>query len=139
MTAAADDPELLWKSAKSFMGWKSQGTPNQINVGNQLITSAKLIAQAMNEFFISKVETIRAGMTIVAFNLGKVHDIMMNKNCKMKLNHVTVLKVKKVLKSLSNSRSTGSDELDNYSVKLPTEFISKPLHHYSFPDAEQVP
>ena len=53
MTAAADDPELLWKSAKSFMGWKSQGTPNQLNVGNQLITSAKLIAQAMNEFFIS--------------------------------------------------------------------------------------
>ena len=129
MTAVADDPELLWKSAKSFMGWKSQGTPNQISVGNQLITSAKLIAQAMNEFFISKVETIRAGMSIVAFNLGKVHDIMMNKSCKMKLNHVTVLKVKKVLKSLSNSRSTGIDELDNFSVKLAAEFIAKPLHH----------
>ena len=63
MTEVADSPELVWKSAKSFMGWKTQGTPNQVKVGNQLVTSAKLIAKAMNEFFINKVETIRAGMT----------------------------------------------------------------------------
>ena len=129
MTEVADSPDLVWKSAKSFMGWKTQGTPNQIKVGSQLVTSAKMIAQGMNEFFLNKVQTIREGMTSVAFNMSKVHDIMLNKNCKMKLKHVSVLKVKKVLKSLSNSRSTGIDELDNFSVKLAAEFIAQPVHH----------
>ena len=47
----------------------------------------------------------------------------------MKINHVTVSKVKKMLKSLSNSRSTGIDELDNFSVKLSAELIAQPVHH----------
>ena len=111
------------------MGWKTQGTPTQINIGNKLITSAKLIAQKMNEFFIDKVQTIRAGMQAAVCNLDKVHAIMSNKKCKMKVTHVTVLKVKKILKSLSNSRSTGIDELDNFSVKLAAEYISQPVHH----------
>ena len=111
------------------MGWKTQGTPNQLKVDGQLVTSAKKIAKCMNEFFLNKVQTIRAAMTTVAFTLTKVHDIMLNKNCEMRLNHVGVLKVKKVLKSLSNSRSTGIDELDNFSVKLAAESISQPIHH----------
>ena len=68
-------------------------------------------------------------MREVTFSLAKVHDIMINKRCKMKLNHVSVTKVKKVLKSLSNSSSTGIDELDNFSVKLAAESISEPLHY----------
>ena len=129
MTEVADSPDLVWKSAKSFMRWKTQGTPNQIKVDGQLITSAKKIAQAMNEFFLNKVKTIREGMTTVAFNLSKVHDIMLNKKCKMKLKHVSLQTVKKVLKSLSNSRSTGIDELDNFSVKLAAEFIAQPVQY----------
>ena len=54
---------------------------------------------------------------------------MLNKNCKMKLNHVSVVKIKKILKSLSNSRSTGIDELDNFSVKLAADLIAQPVHH----------
>ena len=111
------------------MGWKTQGTPNQLKVDSQLVTSAKKIAQSMNEFFINKVQTIRAGMAAVAFKLTKVHDIMHGKHCEMKLNHVGLPKVKKILKSLSNSRSTGLDELDNYSIKLAADSISQPVHH----------
>ena len=54
---------------------------------------------------------------------------MQQKTCKMRINHVTLLKVTKVLKSLSNSRSCGVDELDNFSVKLAAGHISKPLHY----------
>ena len=129
MGEVADSPDLVWKSAKCFMGWKHQGTPTQINIGNKLVTSAKLIAQTMNEFFLNKVQTIRAGMQYVACNMDKVHGIMSNKRCKMKINHETVSKVKKMLKSLSNSRSTGIDELDNFSVKLSAELIAQPVHH----------
>ena len=68
-------------------------------------------------------------MTSVTFSINKVHEIMMNKNCRMKMNHVNVEKIKKILRSLSNSRSTGVDELDNFSVKLAAEYISQPVHH----------
>ena len=129
MGEVADNPDLVWKSAKSFMGWKKQGTPTQINTGSKLVTSAKLIAQTMNEFFLNKVQTIRAGMQPVACDMDKVHEVMVNKRCQMKFKHVTVSKVKKILKSLSNSRSTGIDELDNFSVKLSADFIAQPVHH----------
>ena len=83
----------------------------------------------MNEFFIGKVQKIRSAMQNSVFSLAKVHDIMENKTCKLKLQHVSEAKVKKVLRSLSNSRSTGLDELDNFSVKLAADYIAKPLHH----------
>ena len=129
MAEVADSPDIVWKSAKMFMGWKSQGTPNQIKVDNVLITSAKKIAKYMNEFFIHKVETIRSGMPRAIFSTTEVRNIMQNKTCKMKLCHVSVEKVKKILKSLSSSRSTGIDELDNFSVKLASDLIAEPVHH----------
>ena len=125
----SDSPEIVWKNAKLFMGWKSSGTPHQLKVDNQLVTSAKKIAKLMNEFFIGKVQKIRSAMQNSVFSLAKVHDIMENKTCKLKLQHVSEAKVKKVLRSLSNSRSTGLDELDNFSVKLAADYIAKPLHH----------
>ena len=129
MAEVADRPDIVWKSAKSFMGWKSQGTPDQLKVDNQLITSARKIAHYMNKFFLDKVDTIRSGMASVIFNMSKVHDIMQDKNCSMKLSHVNLSKIKKILKSLSNSRSTGIDELDNFSVKLAADLIAQPIHH----------
>ena len=67
----------------------------------ELITSAKKIAQHMNEFILNKVETIRAGMASARFVMNKVHDIMSTKTCSLQLCHVSLLK-------LSNSRSTGT-------------------------------
>ena len=129
MAEVADSPDIVWKTAKSFMGWKTQGTPTQLKVDNKLITSAKKIAQSMNEFFINKVLIIRAGMTAAAITVTKVRDTMRNKVCRMSLSHVSVEKVTKILKGLSNSRSTGIDELDNFSIKLAADTISQPIHH----------
>ena len=129
MAEVADKPDIVWKSAKAFMGWKSTGIPTQLKVGNELVTSAKKIAKHMNEFFLNKVETIRAGIASVRFNMSKVHDIMSNKTCQLQLKHVSLEKVSKTLKSLSNSRSTGIDELDSFSVKLAADLIAQPVHH----------
>ena len=61
--------------------------------------------------------------------LAKLDEIMLNKNCKMGLNHVSLAKVKKIIKGLSSSKGTGIDELDSFSVKLAVEFIAQPIHH----------
>ena len=129
MEEIADRPELVWKSAKSFMGWKSTGIPTQLKVDGVLVTSARKIAELMNNFFLNKVETIRAGIAFARFNMDKVHSIMVNKTCRLQLHHVSLVKVTKILKSLSNSRSTGTDELDNFSVKIAADLIAKPIHH----------
>ena len=57
-----NSPEKTWKTAKEFMEWKQQGPPHQLQVGHKLVTSARLIAQHMNEFFIDKVLKIREGL-----------------------------------------------------------------------------
>ena len=51
--------DVLWKTAKSFMGWKSLGTPTQLENNGQMVTSARSVAQIMNGYFLEKVSFIR--------------------------------------------------------------------------------
>ena len=121
-----EDTAKVWKVTKTFMGWKTTGSPTQLEEKGKLITSAKVIAQVMNEFFIDKVRLIRKK---VAINLVPCMKIMQEKRCRLHLNHVTTERVTKLLKSLSNSRSTAVDELDNFSVKIAAPVIAVPLQH----------
>ena len=60
-------PSKTWGLAKKFMEWKSPGPPSQLEVEeNKKITmyrKAKDLARIMNEYFISKVQTIIKGLT----------------------------------------------------------------------------
>ena len=123
------DPGKVWKVTKQFMNWKTVGSPTQLEVGGVLVTSARSIAQEMNNFFINKVKLIKANMSMAAINMGQCFRIMENKQCKLHIQHITVLKVEKLLRGLSSSRSTALDELDNYSVKITAPLIAQPLHH----------
>ena len=125
----SDTPNLLWKYAKSFMGWTNQGPPHQIEIDNNLLTSAKKISESMNEYFIGKVNKIRAEMNHAEFPTGKLQEFMSGKNCRMQLQHVSLEKVRKILKNLSSSRSTAIDELNNYSLKIAADFVVSPIHH----------
>ena len=111
------------------MGWKTIGTPNQLEVDGKLETKPKRISKLMNEFFIDKVLTIRNGLRKVPENMRKCWEIMRGKKCKLNLSHVTVDTVSKLLKKLKSSKSTSVDELDSYTVKLSADKIARPLHH----------
>ena len=124
-----DSPESVWKCAKTFMNWKSTGPPSQLVVDNILVTKAGTIAEQMNKFFISKIAKIRNGMRHVAWDETSCMNIMAGKGCKLGLAHVSEVKVKMILRNLSNSKSLAIDELDNFSVKLAADVIAKPLHH----------
>ena len=50
ITEDLDSPEKVWKTSKLFMGWKSTGTPNQLEVDGQLVTKPISIAKLMNDF-----------------------------------------------------------------------------------------
>ena len=95
MSEFGKSPDLLWKQAKHFMGWKTQGTPCQVRVNNAILKSAQKIAQSFNDFFASKVASIRSSMPPGNFPINKLKEIMSTKNCKMQLNHVSLAKVNK--------------------------------------------
>ena len=123
------DTAKVWGITKSFMDWKTTGAPTQLEEGGVLLTSARAIAQVMNHYFIDKVRAIRQSMATGALNMAPCMEIMKNKTCQLNLSHISVQKVEKLLRGLSTSRSTGMDELDNYSVKISAPIIAVPLHH----------
>ena len=83
----------------------------------------------MNQYFIDKVENIRAKIPQLPNNYEKCHEIMKNRMCSLDLQHVTIQKVAKIIKGLKPSKSTGLDGLDSYSLKVSADIISPPLHH----------
>ena len=105
------------------------GPPSQLEISGRLISKAKDIAEAMNDFFLEKVNLIRSSIPNIPICLLKCKEIMNGKRCKLSLNHVTVLKVNRFLKGLKNSKSCSFDGLDNFSVRLAADIIDKPLHH----------
>ena len=83
----------------------------------------------MNRFFIKKVTLIRSGIVFLRNHFTKCKEIMLNKDCKVSIRHISIKKVNKLLKNLKNSKSTSIDGLDNYCVKLAADIIDKPVHH----------
>ena len=111
------------------MGWRSTGTPSQLEVNNKLETKASKIAEIMNNFFIQKVLRIRNGLRKLPECFEACKKVMLGKSCTLDISHVTIDSVKKLLKGLKTSKSTSVDELDSYAVKISVDHIAKPLHH----------
>ena len=129
ITENLNSAEQTWKTAKHFMNWKSQGSPSQLEIDGKLEAKPYNIAKHINDFFSCKVKDIRNSIGDVPPNLTICQEIMNGKSCNLSLAHVTVRKVKKLLKSLKTSKSTSIDEIDNYIVKISADVIAGPLHH----------
>ena len=124
-----NNPSQAWSTVKNFMGWKSIGSPNQLEVSGRLITKSTEIAGTMNSYFIEKVLNLRNGLKKVSNDFAGCLKIMQTKQCSLSLNHVSIQLVLKLLKGLKSSKSTSVDQLDNYAVKLASDFIARPVHH----------
>ena len=119
----------LWGTVKTFMNWKSTGTPSQIVKNNILYKKAKQVAEIMNEFFVDKILKLKSKFGDVPANYEHCHKAMTGKTCKLSMKYVSQKKVLKVLKSLKSSKSVGVDELDSYSLKIAAEVIAPAVHH----------
>ena len=129
-TTGLGSPSMCWNTARKFINWKtSSGSPSQLIVNGRLITKASYIAEEMNNYFITKVAKIRAGIQYLPNTFEKCKEIMGNRRCKADLNHVPISRVTQILKGLKSSKSTGIDSLDSYSIKISADIVDKPLHH----------
>ena len=100
------------------MGWKTTGSPHQILENNEIIRKSFQIAQVMNKYFYDKIKNIRSIINIKEWNPSSCRNIMNQKHCKLYMQFVPVENVRKLLRCLSNSKSTAVDGLNNYSLNF---------------------
>ena len=69
------------------------------------------------------------GLKAVPNNLSGCKKLMLGKKVAMSLQYVSVKKVRHLVTSLKNKKSTSVDQLDNFAVKIAADYLAKPLHH----------
>ena len=79
MSKNLGNPSSMWNTSKQFVNWKSPGSPSQLEVNNELVTSASKIAEYMNNFFIDKVTEIISKRRNVSPNLNHCTTAMENR------------------------------------------------------------
>ena len=57
-----NDSGKLWKNVLGWLNWCSSSAPTKLFSAGQIITSPSLLANTMNTYFITKVNTIRQNL-----------------------------------------------------------------------------
>ena len=57
-----NDPGKLWKNILGWLNWCSSGSPTKLYHADQIVTSPAKLAEIMNNFFVSKIATIREAL-----------------------------------------------------------------------------
>ena len=130
LSSARNDPSKLWKNIKSWLAWNKSGPPTRLFHNGKLICSPSGIAGAMNSFFLSKVSGLRDKIPQSSADpLSKLRESMSDRQCSFSFGPVDPSNVMKIMKSLKNSKSTGTDNIDTYIIKLVADDIVNPLTH----------
>ena len=109
----------IWKTIKGFLQWSSGGPPTQLFHNGTMFTKPCDLSKTMNQFFINKVNLLRAG---VPPNQGDplqgVRKIMQGSNCSFSLKCLHPDEIDKIITNLKASKSCGIDEIDATVLKL---------------------
>ena len=62
LDACNNDPGKLWKNVLGWLNWSSSGSPSKLYHNGQILKSPSKLTNIMNDFFISKVSTIRRNL-----------------------------------------------------------------------------
>ena len=120
----------LWKNLKSWLNWNNSGPPTKLLHHGQIISPPAGLAGTMNSFFLGKVAGLRENIPESRIDpLSKLREIMTDRQCKFSLKAVHPEDVLKLIKGLKNSKSTGTDYIDTFIIKLVAEDIVAPLTH----------
>ena len=125
-----ENSSKIWKNVKGILKWKNSGSPNQLFYNGKLLSKPQELADAQNEFFLSKIDIIRRNLPPPSCDpLQTLKKIMNGRTCNFSLSPAHPEEVKKVVKNLSNSSSFGLDLLDTSIIKLVLPQILPALTH----------
>ena len=95
-----------------------------------MITSPARLAWSMNDFFINKVRQLKSRIPHTeADPLYKLKDVMKDRHCTLSLRPVTPDEVSKIICNMKNSKSTGTDFISTWIVKLVAKDIVPAITH----------
>ena len=125
-----NDPSSLWKNVKTRLNWNNSGPPTRLFENGKMISSPAGIAGTLNSFFLGKVAGLRESIPVSGVDpLDKLRESMSQNRCSFSLQAVGPDEVYKIIKSLKNSRSTGTDYIDTFIIKLIAKDILAPIKH----------
>ena len=125
-----NDPGKLWKNILGWLNWCSAGSPSKLYDSNQIVTSPPRLAEIMNNYFVSKVATIRQNLPSQTDDpLKTLKNIVERRTTSLTLTCVHPDTVRKIILGLKNSKSTGIDNLDTYIIKLMVNEVLPVLTH----------
>ena len=120
----------MWNTIKSLAGQNMIMMPRTILDNGEQISSPKVIADHMNEFFINKVEETRDNFEepkITAIDILK--KLIQKPETKFKLKETTIEKTKEYIGDLKCSNTTGFDMVTSRVLKLSAPILSVVITH----------
>ena len=115
---------------KNWLGWNSGGPPSQLVINGELKNKPKEMADCMNDFFVQKVNELRARIPACRVDpLDRVKLAMKDRNCSLQLKAVHPEEVSKIIKGMKTSKTCGLDNIDSYVLKLACEELTPGITH----------
>jgi hypothetical protein len=123
-------PSEQWQHILGWLDWKSTGSPTQLFHEGKMMNKPSEIADCQNSYFIDKVKKIRQDLPPqVSDPLSKLKFLMRSRTCSFQLKPVHPDTVEDILSSLKNSKSSGLDTIDTFSLKLAAPYILPAITH----------
>ena len=127
---ASENPSKTWKLIKSMLSWTSGGPPIQLSINGNIIRKPVEIANAMNSYFVSKINNIVNSLPQSNQNSSSfLHKLMRNRICEFSLKSVHPDTIDKIISNMKNVKSCGLDEIDSSVIKLARADLVPALTH----------
>ena len=125
-----DDSGKLWKNILGWLNWCSSGSPTKLYYNGKIVTAPTKLAEIMNTFFINKVKDICQKLPNPTQDpLVTLQNIMKDRPSVFSFSCVHPDTVKKIILGLKNSKASGVDNIDTYTIKLVAEEILPAVTH----------
>ena len=125
----------IWKSAYKVLGMTNSKSPTQLNDAGDIINSPKKMADKFNETFLKKVKNIRERANQNPVKINPIQRLLSWLSLResplpnFKIQTVSKLKLRKIMKKMKGGRSHGLDFIDSYSLKISYFLLEDAIHH----------
>ena len=126
----SNDSGKLWANVKGWLNWATSSAPSKLFHNGRMETSPINVATIMNNFYINKVQDIRANLPEANVDpLQELKKQMENSELKFQLKPVHPDLISEIISNLRNSKSAGFDNIDTKVLKLIKEEITPAITH----------
>ena len=126
------DPQKRWAEVKRLTGVVKTGPPTLLNIGGEVVTSPKRIAEGMNKFYIDKVTKLRKEMPQSALDPAEgLSKLMAGRGLdgKFSFQPVSRRELNIIIRNMRPTKSAGVDGLSMRIIKDYYQVLAPAIHH----------